>query len=45
MVRGVEGVVGTFALYRTQKAMTIKEEKCGFYKKFIAIVLKINLFL
>lgn len=33
MVRGVAGVGGTFALYRTQKAMTITEEKCGFYKK------------
>lgn len=31
--------------FRTQKAMTIKEKKYGFYEKFILTVLKTNLFL
>lgn len=31
--------------FRTQKAMTIKEKKYGFYGKFIATVLKTNVFL
>ena len=31
--------------FRTQKAMTIKEKKYGFYEKCIVTVLKTNLFL